>query len=151
MKRKVHTAEFKSKVALEAVKNGSHRYNEMNPDVRRIMSEYSKEDLDFRPFEKIMRSHTIKYFSKLAKKAGVREIHFHAIRHRFLTNIPNGDGIELAVPLLKVKTIAGHRHIETTMIYVHNDRIENITSGLWSREERKEKRQKSLSLVKKEA
>ncbi len=83
----------------------------------------------------------IKNFSKYCVKAGVREIHFHALRHTCLTNLANGYGMDSPLPLPQVQKIAGHKDIATTMRYVHVDGIENTGSRQWSREKRKELRQ----------
>ncbi len=148
----VHSAwSFKEGKENDTTKNGSYRRIEMNPDVREILLKYTDERLDFRPFELIMRSHTIKNFSKLTKKAGVREIHFHALRHTFLTNIANGTGMDTPVDILKVMELAGHSDIETTMMYVHGAGIKETSSRQWSRAGRKEKRQNVISFKRKGA
>ena len=78
----------------------------------------------------------IKSFSKTCRLAGVKEIHFHSLRHTCLTNLANGYGMKQALPLPKVQQIAGHADIKTTMRYVHNDIIRETASLQWSREER---------------
>jgi integrase len=79
----------------------------------------------------------IKNFSKYCVKAGVREIHFHSLRHTCLTNLANGYGMDAPLPLPQVQKIAGHKDISTTMRYVHADGIQNTASRQWSREQRK--------------
>ncbi|RZA20345.1 MAG: hypothetical protein EOP10_18335, partial [Proteobacteria bacterium] len=97
------------------------------------------------------RSHTMKNFSKLTKKAQVREIHFHALRHTFLTNIANGIGMDAPVDIVKVMELAGHKDIQTTMIYVHSAGIKDTSSKQWSREERIRRKMDALEEVQKEA
>ena len=82
-------------------------------------------------------SWAINKFSKYCAKAGVREIHFHSLRHTCLTNLANGYGMDAPLPLPQVQKIAGHKDIATTMRYVHVDGIENTASRQWSRERRK--------------
>ena len=82
---------------------------------------------------------TIKFFSRTCRWAGVKEIHFHSLRHTCLTNLANGYGMEKALPLPKVQQIAGHSDIQTTMRYVHNDIITDTASLQWSRIDRKKK------------
>jgi hypothetical protein len=67
-----------------------------------------------------------------------------------LTNIANGYGIDAPVELLKVMELAGHKNIETTMIYVHGAGIKNTSSRQWSRAERRLKAQDVLVSMKKE-
>ncbi len=132
-------------------KNGGYRRIEMNPDVFEILWKYRDAPRSERVFNDIMRSHTIKKFSKLTKIANVREIHFHALRHTFLTNIANGIGMDEPVPITKVQELAGHSDIGTTMIYVHSVGIKDTSSRLWSRAKRKEMSQKIIPFKRKEA
>jgi hypothetical protein len=67
-----------------------------------------------------------------------------------LTNIANGIGMDAPVELLKVMELAGHKHIETTMIYVHGAGIKNTSSRQWSRAERRKREQIILQSMKKE-
>ena len=83
------------------------------------------------------RTWAVKNFSKYCAKAGVREIHFHSIRHTCLTNLANGYGMDSPLPLPQVQKIAGHKDVATTMRYVHVDGIENTGSRQWSRERRR--------------
>jgi integrase len=132
-------------------KNGGYRRIEMNPDVVDILWRHRETPRTDRLFDKIIQSHTIKHFSKLTKLAGVREIHFHALRHTFLTNIANGIGMDAPVDIVKVMELAGHSDLKTTMIYVHSAGIRDTSSRLWSRAQRKELAQKIIPLKRKEA
>jgi len=118
-------------------KSKTFRRIEMNQDMvdilkKRIMRVNSDEDLLFN-----IRSWAVKNFSKYCVKAGVREIHFHSLRHTCLTNLANGYGLDKPLPLPQVQVIAGHREISTTMRYVHTNGIENTTSRQFSREQRR--------------
>lgn len=118
-------------------KGKTFRIIEMNEDMRNILkkrSDRAKVDTDLL-FN--TRTWAIKNFSKYCAKAGVREIHFHSLRHTCLTNLANGYGMDSALPLPQVQKIAGHKDVGTTMRYVHVDGIENTGSRQWSRDKRK--------------
>ena len=126
----------------DTTKNKGYRRIEMNDDVRNILWGYRHLDPRKRVFK--TNTHTLRKFSQLTRYAGVREIHFHALRHTFLTNIANGIGMDEPVHILKVKELAGHANIETTMLYVHNEGVANTSSLQWSRSRRKEVYGKNL-------
>ena len=118
-------------------KSKTFRRIEMNQDMvnilkKQIMRVKSDQDLLFN-----IRSWAVKNFSKYCVKAGVREVHFHSLRHTCLTNLANGYGMDKPLPLPQVQAIAGHREISTTMRYVHTNGIENTTSRQFSREQRR--------------
>ena len=81
----------------------------------------------------------IKCFSQTFRWAGVKEIHFHSLRHTCLTNLANGYGMVKALPLPKVQQIAGHSDAKTTMRYVHGDIMKETASLQWSREDRRKR------------
>ena len=121
----------------KTTKGKTFRVVEMNEDMRNLLKRRisrAKSDVDLL-FD--IRTWAIKNFSKYCEKAGVREIHFHSLRHTCLTNLANGYGLVRPVPLRQVQKIAGHREISTTMRYVHTDGIENTSSLQLSREQRK--------------
>jgi integrase len=123
----------------DTTKGRTFRIVEMNEDMRVILKkriERAKSD-DEMLFN--IKTWAIKNFSKYCRKAEVREIHFHSLRHTCLTNLANGYGMDAALPLPQVQKIAGHREIGTTMRYVHVDGIENTSSRQWSRAQRREK------------
>lgn len=140
----------KGKKFRDRTKSGTYRRVEMNADVIDILWQHRDRPGSERVFEKIMQSHTIKHFSKLTRLAGVREIHFHALRHTFLTNVANGIGIDSPVDIMKVKELAGHRDVKTTMVYVHHIGVKDTSSLQWSRAERKARGQ-VIQLKRKEA
>ena len=122
-------------------KSKRYRRIEMNEDMRRILQKriVIVGDEDKSLFN--IRSWAVKNFSKYCKKADVREIHFHSLRHTCLTNLANGFGLKKPLPLPQVQKIAGHSEISTTMRYVHTDGIKNTSSLQLSYSERKELRQ----------
>jgi integrase len=127
----------KEKRVKNTTKGKTFRIIELNGDMtdilkRRIARTKSDSDLLFNT-----RTWAIKNFSKYCVKAGVREIHFHSLRHTCLTNLANGYGMDTPLPLPQVQKIAGHKDIGTTMRYVHTDGIDNTTSRQWSREQRR--------------
>jgi site-specific recombinase XerD len=52
---------------------------------------------------------------------------------------------------MKVKELAGHSDIKTTMIYVHSIGVKNTSSLQWSRSERKANLEKVIPIKRKEA
>ena len=125
----------KERVRKNTTKNKKSRRIEINDDVRAIL-----EKRKFKPQnEPIFNIHmnSIRYFSRTCRWAGVKEIHFHSLRHTCLTNLANGYGMVKPLPLPKVQQIAGHSDIKTTMRYVHADLINDTASLQLSREERR--------------
>ena len=127
----------KEKKVRNTTKGKTFRLIEMNEDMRIILRKrMSKVKTD----SDLLFSTTtwaIKNFSKYCAKAGVRQIHFHSLRHTCLTNLANGYGMDRPLPLPQVQKIAGHKDIATTMRYVHSHGIDQTTSIQWSREQRK--------------
>lgn len=61
-----------------------------------------------------------KVFTKILRKGNFPDkFHFHCLRHTFITNMLNA-----GVPIVKVKEIAGHSDIKTTMRYAHISSID---------------------------
>ncbi len=127
----------KEKRIKDTTKGKTFRVIEMNEDMRNILAKRMKKaKSDSEPLFNT-KTWAIKNFSKYCRKAGVREIHFHSLRHTCLTNLANGYGMDTPLPLPQVQKIAGHRDIATTMRYVHTNGIENTASRQWSREKRR--------------
>ena len=140
----------KEKRVKKTTKGKTYRIIEMNEDMRQILEKRiartkSEHDLLFNT-----KTWAIKNFSKYCAKAGVREVHFHSLRHTCLTNLANAYGMDTPLPLPQVQKIAGHKDIATTMRYVHVDGIENTGSRQWSRVRRKELSQQQLQREKSE-
>ena len=59
-------------------------------------------------------SATVTAYKRALKKAGLRQIKFHGLRHSF------GTSAVQAYPLSDVQAYIGHADIQTTMRYVHH-------------------------------
>jgi integrase len=127
----------KENVIKDTTKGKSFRIIEMNDDMRSILKKRIALIRNETAIIFNTRTWAIKNFSKYCAKAGVREIHFHSLRHTCLTNLANGYGTDSPLPLPQVQKIAGHRDIGTTMRYVHTDGIKNTGARQWSRDRRK--------------
>ncbi len=137
----------KEKRVKKTTKGKTFRIIEMNEDMRQILQRrISRAKSDSEPLFNT-KTWAIKNFSKYCAKAGVREIHFHSLRHTCLTNLANGYGTDCPLPLPQVQKIAGHKDIATTMRYIHTDGIENTGNRQWSRERRREERRLAVSAV----
>jgi len=128
----------KEKRVKKTTKGKTYRIIEMNEDMRRILERRIAGVKSAQALLFNTRTWAIKNSSKYCAQAGVREIHFHSLRHTCLTNLANGYGMDSPLPLPQVQKIAGYKDIATTMRYVHVDGIENTGSRQWSREKRKE-------------
>jgi len=127
----------KEKCVKKTTKGKTFRIIEMNDDMRGILEKRaSQAQTETEPLFNT-RTWAVKNFSKYCVKAGVREIHFHSLRHTCLTNLANGYGMDKPLSLKKVQEIAGHKEVTTTMRYIHDDGIENTASRQWSRAKRK--------------
>ncbi|MFK7827509.1 MAG: tyrosine-type recombinase/integrase [Oligoflexales bacterium] len=124
----------KERKRKNTTKNKKARRIELNDDVREILVKRKHIPQMEHLFN--IEINCIKFFSRTCRWAGVKEIHFHSLRHTCLTNLANGYGMVKPLPLPKVQQIAGHSDIKTTMRYVHNDIIQDTASLQWSRDER---------------
>ncbi len=127
----------KEKCLKNTTKSKKARRIEINGDVREILERRKHIPENEAIFN--IHMNPIKFFSRTCLWAGVKEIHFHSLRHTCLTNLANGYGMDKPLPLPKVQQIAGHNDIMTTMRYVHADIINETASLQWSRSERKAK------------
>ena len=124
----------KEKCRKNTTKSKKARRIEINDDVKGILHRRRFKDPKEPLFNINMNS--IKYFSRTCRLAGVKEIHFHSLRHTCLTNLANGYGMVKPLPLPKVQQIAGHSDVKTTMRYVHADIINETASLQLSRRAR---------------
>lgn len=57
-----------------------------------------------------------RHFGKLAERAGLRDVHFHTLRHSFATRM-----MELGVDIKTISRLLGHSAVQTTLeIYTHS-------------------------------
>ena len=138
VRRSFSTKESRMK---ETTKGKTFRILEMNEDMRQILEKRVQRTKGDNDLLFNIHINAVKFFSRTCRNGGVKEIHFHSLRHTCLTNLANGYGMDTPLPLPQVQKIAGHKDIATTMRYVHTDGIENTTSRQWSRDRRKAKNQ----------
>lgn len=129
----------KEGIRKNTTKSKKARRIEINDDVREILRR-RRHTPQMEPLFNIQ-INCIKFFSRTCRWAGVKEIHFHSLRHTCLTNLANGYGMDKPLPLPKVQQIAGHSDIKTTMRYVHVDVIQDTASLQWSRVDRLSKKE----------
>ncbi len=76
---------------------------------------------------KFEKDYISKAFKKVLRRLGYSEsLHFHSLRHSFITNL-----IKNNVSIYFVKELAGHKNIQTTLKYVHtntNDLMSSINT-----------------------
>jgi integrase len=105
-------------IYLEKTKSGAHRQIPMVPEVReiitRLVSGCKDEDLLFRNREGEPYSDLRTAFTTALGKAGIKEFHFHDLRHTFAS-----DMVMAGVNIFTVSKLLGHASVQTTMIYAH--------------------------------
>jgi integrase len=65
-----------------------------------------------RPAERLLNPH--QWFEVAVRDAGIEDFRWHDLRHSFCSRL-----VMKGVPLLRVKDLAGHKSIQTTMRYAH--------------------------------
>ncbi len=118
----------------KTTKGKTFRILEMSEDMRRILEMRCRQAKSDDALLFNIHMNSVKFFPRTCRWAKVKEIHFHSLRHTCLTNLANGYGMDMPLPLPQVQKVAGHKDIATTMRYVHSDGIERTTSRQWSRE-----------------
>jgi site-specific recombinase XerD len=74
------------------------------------------------PFRK---EYVSKKFKNIIRKAGLAEsIHFHTLRHSFVTNL-----IDRGAPINTVRDLAGHSSLAVTEIYCHSN-LESLRNAV---------------------
>ena len=85
---------------------------EMNQNYRESCKSFLFQSYNGKPFDKSFITQKFKYF---VKKAGLNEtLHFHNLRHTFITEL-----LRKSVSIYKVQILAGHSSIKTTEGYAH--------------------------------
>lgn len=73
---------------------------------------------------KFEKDYISKAFKKVLRRLGYSEsLHFHSLRHSFITNL-----IKNNVSLYFVKELAGHKDIQTTLKYIHTNTTDLMSS-----------------------
>jgi integrase len=80
-------------------------------DAKHLRGAFVFSDQDGRPFS---RGHLRKTLAKWCRRAGLREMHPHGLRHTFASHL-----VMRGVPLIQVQQWLGHSSITMTMRYAH--------------------------------
>lgn len=120
----------KMQIFVREGKGGCSRYAVLSHKCLEMLQEYydkywkirygkwSKDDFIFSvmPTNSQMSQHTLRvYLKEAADKAGItKKYSIHTFRHSFAVHL-----IENGVDLLTVKNLLGHRHISSTICYLH--------------------------------
>jgi integrase len=106
---------FRKLVTVVKSKNGEKRGIPMSQTLYNTLKSMSKVvDISSRVFPISVRS-LREAFDMTLKKAGLKDFHFHDLRHTFATRL-----IQNGVDLYKVKELLGHKTITMTMRYAHH-------------------------------
>jgi len=106
---------FRKLVTVVKSKNGEKRGMPMSQTLYNTLKSMSKVvDISSRVFPISVRS-LREAFDMTLKKAGLKDFHFHDLRHTFATRL-----IQNGVDLYKVKELLGHKTITMTMRYAHH-------------------------------
>jgi integrase len=102
---------------LGSTKSNRERYIPLDIDVYQMLHERKKDtgyvflDADKAVFDNKRLNRRL---AKLCKKAGLRKITWHVLRHTFASQLAMR-----GVPMPTVQALLGHAHITTTMRYTH--------------------------------
>lgn len=101
-------------LTVQRSKNGEKRSIPMSKTLYNKLSEIKIRDISGRVFPIAVRSLRAAY-DKTLDKAGIKEFHFHDLRHTFATRL-----VQNGVDLYKVKELLGHKSLVMTMRYAHH-------------------------------
>ena len=107
---------------IDQGKGNKDRFVLLTPSLLQILRDYWRV---YRPYESlfygrepcrpITPSSIQKTFTRSRRKAGVvKEVGIHSLRHAFATH-----SLEAGMPLAQLQQLLGHKHISTTLRYVH--------------------------------
>mgnify|MGYP001389065414 CR=1 FL=1 len=103
-------------ITLPRTKNGEKKHLPMNDCVRNILTEIEKRadspyifyNTQGKPF------HFRKTFSRVIKRAGIIDFHFHDLRHTFASYLAMA-----GVDLNTIRDLMGHKSLAMTLRYAH--------------------------------
>jgi site-specific recombinase XerD len=115
----------RNEIVIGRTKFGPPRTVHMNRDVQRAVRELEKISLTHREWKKGMPSKVPEncifaivenrtWFENAIKKAGIKNFHWHCLRHTFISRL-----VQKGVNLKVVQELAGHRTITMTARYAH--------------------------------
>jgi integrase len=105
-------------IYLEKTKSGAHRQIPMVPEVRAVLARLALgcddeallfKNKDGNPYNDLRTA-----FCTALRKAGIKDFHFHDLRHTFAS-----DMVMAGVNIFTVSKLLGHASVQTTMIYSH--------------------------------
>ncbi len=118
----IHVRRALARGAIEEPKSGKVRSVPMVPDVAQALAKLGQRDLWIGDGDFVFVSPTgayidysgmVKAYKRALKRAGLRPVKFHGLRHSF------GTIAVQAFPLSDVQAWMGHADIQTTMRYIH--------------------------------
>jgi integrase len=119
----IHVRRALARSVIEAPKSGKVRSVPMVADIAQVLARLGQRELWTGEDEFVFvsptggyidHSTTVRAYKKALKRAGLRSVKFHGLRHSF------GTLAVQAFPLSDVQAWMGHADIQTTMRYVHH-------------------------------
>lgn len=105
-------------ILLDITKNGERREIPINATLRNVLQSLTKR-LDIpcvfydsttgKPFKDVKKS-----FATACRKSGIKDFHFHDLRHTFASHL-----VMAGVDITTVKELLGHKEIKMTLRYAH--------------------------------
>jgi integrase len=99
---------------VEKTKNNEKRSIPMSNTVYELLKSINIRDISGRVFP--LNVYALKDgFDRAVKKAGIKDFHFHDLRHTFATRL-----VQNGIDIYRVKELLGHKTITMTMRYAHH-------------------------------
>lgn len=109
-----HVFVEKGYLIVNKSKNGSKRNIPINSVVKQILTDLSYRESDF-VFPLIPKTTLFYAFSEAVNRAGIKDLHFHDLRHSFCSKL-----VMAGVDLYRVQVLAGHSSPAMTQRYAHH-------------------------------